>query len=263
MRCIRLHPGLENRRRAYLREPTAADELAADEGVIVLLDRLLVAVDAEAVAPGQAARLPVCDRDRLLATLQRDLIGERIVADARCAACGSDFSVDFPLNQLTETAVPRELEDLSGPDEHGCYRFRGVTFRLPSSADVAAVAAVAPEERLTALLASCVVAGEISGRETELEAAMAAAGPTLDSDLETVCPHCVQPQMLRFAIGHFLLKSLANERRFLMREVHRIACAYGWSHAEIMSLPRRDRQTFVGLIGAGSHAARGRPSVEG
>ena len=43
-------------------------------------------------------------------------------------------------------------------------------------------------------------------------------------------------------------RALDNERRFLLREVHTIARAYGWSFDSIVGLPRSDRHELVGFI---------------
>ena len=42
MLCVLLDPGIDDRRRAFLRPLTGADEVAADAGAVALLDRLLV-----------------------------------------------------------------------------------------------------------------------------------------------------------------------------------------------------------------------------
>ncbi|HLT01277.1 MAG TPA: hypothetical protein VK001_03825, partial [Geminicoccaceae bacterium] len=72
---------------------------------------------------------------------------------------------------------------------------------------------------------------------------------------------CAAPQAVRFAIDRYLQRCLANERRFLLHEAHRIARAYGWSHETIMALPRRDRQEYVRLIDAERQARSGRVAI--
>jgi hypothetical protein len=248
MRCVLLNPGLDGCRTAYLRAPCGADELAGDDGAIAVLDRLLVQLGPGAVPPGSAARLPVSDRDRLLACLYRDLFGDQIEADATCKGCDTPFAVRFSLSGLIDGQRPWCPDGIAGPDAAGHYRLHGVTFRLPSTADLDAVAALPAEERRTALLASCVVVGDASGHDDSIEGAMAALAPALDVDLDARCPHCDAATLLHFNITSFFLKSLGNERRFLLREAHRIARAYGWSCAEIMALPRAVRQDFVRLI---------------
>jgi hypothetical protein len=83
----------------------------------------------------------------------------------------------------------------------------------------------------------------------------------LDTDVDTTCPHCANQQNVRFAVDRYLHRSLTNERRFLLHETHRIARAYGWSHHEIMTLPRRDRQEYVRLIDAERQSRSGRMAL--
>jgi hypothetical protein len=262
MRCIRLDPGLDGCRTAHLRALTGEDEQAADSGVIALLDRLLVAAGAGSVSPGVAARLAVCDRDRLLAAVYQDLFGDRIEADAVCRGCEKSFAVQFSLTELIDAQPAQCPPGIAGPDEQGCYHLQGVTFRLPSAADLAAVARLEEAERHAALLIACVLAGYVGARRETIEAAMAVLGPTLDIDLDARCPHCDVVSSLRFDIGPFLLSSLGNERRFRLREVHCIARAYGWSYSEIMALPRTERQDLVRLIGADAAALRDLAAAE-
>lgn len=248
MRRVTLDTGMENRRVAWLRTPTGADELAAEGGALLLLDRCLVGRDAASVEPGTARSLPVSDRDRLLAALYRMLFGDHIEADTACTRCGEAFSLRFTLTSLVDAQRARHPDGVSGPDAAGCFHLDGVVFRLPSTADLDTVLTTAPGERSGALLRAVVVAGAATGREEAIEAAMEALGPTLDVELDSVCPHCASHQRPRFAIAAFLERRLTGERRFLVREMHRIARAYGWSYETILGIPRNDRQAFVRLI---------------
>ena len=260
MLCVLLDPGIDGRRRAFLRAVTGADEVRADAGAIALLDRLLAA-GSQTIRPGEAAHLAVADRDRLLAAIHREMFGDRIEADAPCRDCGRLFAVTFSLAALVDGQRTQRPDGVDGPDDAGCYRLGELTFRLPTSQDLDDVVDLPAGQRRAALLARCIVEGSGSGREDEIEAAMAALGPTLDTDVDTTCPHCANRQNVRFAIDRYLHSSLANERRFLRHETHRIARAYGWSHHEIMTLPRRDRQEYVRLIEAERQGRSGRMAI--
>ena len=248
MRRVLLDTGLENHRVAWLRPPTGADEFASAGDANLLLDRCLVSHDESAVQPGMVRGLPLSDRDRLLVAMHRMLFGDHIEADVPCSVCGEPFSLRFTLTSLLDAQPARRPADVDGPDAAGHYRLAGITFRLPASADLDAVLALAEQERAVALLRAVVISGEPGGREQELEEAMAALGPTLDIDLDATCPHCENRQQPRFSMLAFLQKQLAQERRFLLREVHRIAHAYGWSFDSILAIPRRDRHELVSLI---------------
>jgi hypothetical protein len=254
---VLLDPGIDSRRRAFLRPLTGADEVAADAGTVALLDRLLVP-GPRAIRPGEAARLPVADRDRLLAALQRDAFGDRIEADAPCRDCGRRFAVAFSLAALVDAQRPQRPDGVDGPDAAGRYRLDELVFRLPNSEDIDEVNTLPDGDPRADPLNRCIVEGCGAGREAEIELAMAALGPTLDTDLAATCPHCAAGQSVRFAIDRYLLQCLANERRFLLQETHRIARAYGWSHQAIMALPRRDRHDYVRLIDAERQGRSGR-----
>lgn len=84
----------------------------------------------------------------------------------------------------------------------------------------------------------------------ELEASLDPDDPgaALDLELVAACVECHAEQRVHFAIDHHLTRALAREERWLLREVHTIARAYGWTLEEILSLPRSGRRTFVKLI---------------
>lgn len=247
---VRLDPGLDGIRTARLRAVSGADELAAEEGAVALLDRLLVGNGMGELPPGSAARLPVADRDRLLAQLYRELFGDDVEADATCRACAAPFELRFRLDAVLEGRSTPRPDGVEGPDARGRYRLGDLLWRLPSTADLAA--AGGREE----LLAACIVEGDLLGREDEVEQAMAALGPALDVDIDALCPRCGATSPVRFEISAYLLRCIANERRFLLREAHRIARAYGWSSTEILALPRVVRQEFVRLIDVEAAPAR-------
>lgn len=248
MRRVLLDNGLDNRRVAWLRTPTGADELADDGGVGVLLERCVVARGENTVAPEMVRRLPLPDRDRLLLTLERMLFGDQVEADAPCTRCGESFSLRFSLASLDDARQPRRPQGVLGPNGHGHYQLDDIAFRLPSLEDLDRVAALDANERAVALLDAIRISGELTGREEELEDAMAALAPTLDVELDASCPHCADHQRPRFSLAAFLQRQLANERRFVLREIHRLARAYGWSYDAILAIPRTDRHDFVALV---------------
>jgi hypothetical protein len=102
------------------------------------------------------------------------------------------------------------------------------------------------------------VTGDPADNRDLLLAAMEEAGPVLDVDVDAACPDCGGSQSVRFDLQSHLLRSLAHEKRFLVREVHLIATAYGWGHGEILGLTRQERRAFTSLIMAERVARGGR-----
>ena len=246
MQRVRLHVGVEDRTSAWLKPLTGAAEIAGADDATALLALCLAGDAAGLLRPEDAPRLPMVDRDRLLAGIYRGAFGDRVEADGRCGACGGAYTMSFGLAVLAESVQPDPDGPARGPDADGRYQLDDVVFRLPTARDIADAAAA--DDPAAALLAACVVAGDAVGRAAEIEAAMAAAGPTLDLDLDTTCPDCGAAQTPRFRIDAFLTQRLQQERPLLRREIHAIATAYGWSQASILDLTREDRQGYVGLI---------------
>lgn len=274
---VDLDPGLPGGRWACVRGLTGHDEqaLAAGVGALAateLLDRLLVAQPGTSVQTGDAWRLAICDRDRLLAAVYALHFGDRIESHVRCTACTTGIEIGFSLAGLVASLTgQRELGELEGPDEQGWYRLVDAPrFRLPTSADQRAVIGLAPEQARVTLLRRCVADDDSGAGKTfgdldsttleRIEQAMATAGPILDHPFDIACHACGADQTLRFDIETFLLRALDHERRYLIREIHYLARGYGWSLAEILGLTRDDRRRFVELIAAERRVAQPRRS---
>lgn len=251
MLAIALRYGLDDRHLALLRPLAGTDELAVEQtsyrDAVALVDRLLATGDG-AIDRGRVHELAVCDMDAILSGLYRALFGG--IAEARCVCphCGKPFEFELPVGA-----------DLPQPD--GCEavpvdrtRFRlpqGTVFRLPEVRDLlVSDAAVGPR------LAKRFVVATGGDGEAAVEAAIARLAPACVESVSTQCPSCGTAQSVDFDIAAFLMKSLIRERDFLLREVHIIARAYGWSLTEILALTRPVRHGFVRLAGGATAAAR-------
>lgn len=276
---VDLDPGLPGGRWACVRGLNGHDEqaLAAGVGALAateLLDRLLIAQPGTTIQPGDAWRLAVCDRDRLLAALYVLHFGDRIESHIRCTGCGEGIELSFSLADLVASLTSeREHAGLRGPDELGYFDLElagAPRFRLPTSADQRAVIGLGAEQARLAMLRRCLADDESGASKTTsdldpatlecIEQAMAAAGPILDHPLAITCHACARAQTVRFDIQSFLLRALEHERRYLLREIHYLARGYGWSLTEILGLTRADRRRFVELIAAERSANQPRRS---
>jgi hypothetical protein len=147
--------------------------------------------------------------------------------------------------------------NLVGPDEDGIYTLSdGRRFRLPTVSDQQSVLGLQTDTAAGALLERCMVAGNAMDNLPLLQKTMDVVGPVLDLDLDATCPKCGACESVRFDMQAYLLRMLAYEKRFLVREIHLIAAAYGWGYGEILSLTREDRRAFVSLIQAEREARR-------
>lgn len=224
------------RRTARLRELTGRDESAvtgpSTPAAIALLDALL--------EDGAAAELVAADRDRLLAALHLYAFGDRIESTLTCAQCAQPFDLHFSLSGLMES-IDRRTPSAQWK-ALGDGRFEnasGETVRLPTGSDELAVAALPLAD-----------GEDVLRRRAEWpdDEVLEEIAPLVDLELVAPCAECRHPHTVRFDIQSYFLTALAAERRRLLAETHRIAAAYSWSLAEILSLTRNDRRAFVELI---------------
>ena len=245
---------------AYLRPLTGHDELAldadSDRGGNWLLQRLLDERPGAALGPASLGSLDTANRDRLLAAVFSACFGENVDGITPCERCGEDFEFHFALPALTVYLGSADAAPgVEGPDADGYYRLQGARFRLPTVADLIAVDSMSADHAVRTLLDRCVAAdGELPAEALPdmrtIQEAMERLAPSLDLDIEATCPNCSQSTTIAFSLESFLMQALAQERRFLTVEIHRLAAAYGWSLEEILRLSREDRRNLVRLVEA-------------
>ena len=240
----------QSTRRPRLRALSGADEFLldlADPGAATRLLRRLLP-DGEAVD-----ELNVAEYDRLLAAVFDALYGDRVEARTRCSACSETLEISLSLAALA--AAPPDVEiELAGPDESGVFTLPdGRRIRPPTVADLGRAVHAGD---VAALRRACVVAGDPDADPEMLEAGLEAAAPALARDVAAICPSCAATQAVRFDLAAFLVASLTRERPFLIREMHLLARAYGWSLTEILSLSRVDRRALARLCEAERAVAR-------
>lgn len=233
--------------RAVLRRIAGADEATLAPERPAEPTRLLAAL-ARAHDGGllDLALLPVALHDRLLAEVYRTEVGASATCRAGCGECGKPFEFELLLADLL-AAQDQEAEACVPAGDDGRWGVAGVRVRAPTLAD----AAHGPSACLAALCE-----GRLDEAvQAQVTAFLERACPLLALELDAACPHCGAAQRLGFDLPRFLVRTIANERPFLVRETHLIAARYGWSHAEIMALPREDRRAYAGLIESERSAA--------
>jgi hypothetical protein len=227
--------------RARLREPQGSDELAVagvdTRSAVQLLERLL---DAPPCPP---AEMSASDRDALLAGLHRRLWGDRIVCALQCPACEAMFDLSFELSAL-QRQLAEQGEAARTVGARCIADAQDVRFTLPGADEEEAAA----ESGGIAQLAAGIV-DDPGADAAALSARLEALAPLLDIDLDARCAECGHAQGVRFDIQSFVLQRLLDEREGVLGEVHALAGGYGWSLAEIASLPRSLRRSLVQRLG--------------
>lgn len=210
-----------------------------------LLDALRTALGEETGTP--AAGLPVGRRDRALIALRRRLFGAGMTCHAPCPACGEAIEVTLDLDAFGPGGRTRDAVEV----RHGGHLHR---LRPATSRDLAAAVARPPAERIAALIRACAL-GPLPdplppGFVEAASEALRTADPDAEIRVALTCPDCGTAADLDFDIGACLAEDIRRAARRLLREIHHLASAYGWSEAECLAVPARRRRDYI-LIGSG------------
>ena len=135
-----------------------------------------------------------------------------------------------------------------------------VCFRLPDSRDLAAVAAV-PDQSLAIrqLFEKCIIEARhkdesvLQGQLPQAVAdavanRIAQADAQSDIELEITCPACKHSWVSLFDIATFFWSELSTETQRLLRDIHTLAMAYGWSEDTILALSPARRQAYLEMV---------------
>lgn len=265
-------------RRAWLRPMRGEDEefLVEEGGAMLpahrttaLLARCLARLGDEHPVDEDAVRkLRAGDRETLLLHLRRLSLGPRLSLVLRCPdeACAELLEVDVDVAELLvdsgRLAAERGIDGTAAGDG------RTIGFRLPSGADIEAVASLALRDELgavRALAARCAVAldgealGELAASEVDsISEAMSALDPQACVVLNARCAACETVFEVPFDCGEHLYREVWRRRDDLYRELHVLALNYHWREADILAMPRARRRRYVDLLsGTVEHAEAG------
>lgn len=233
----------------------AAWELGSVQSHVVQRALALLASAYPDVPPGALAELAIGERDSILFGLREQIFGSQINALAVCPKCGARLELKFETADLIVCQAPREEEELQA-----CLGEYQITFRLPNSVDLAALAEVRDiEEGKQRLLERVTL--RVLHREEEvpvaqlpeevvagLEEQMGKADPQADVQLYLSCQSCGNRWEAALDIVHFLWSEIDAWAVRILREVHSLARAYGWREADILSMSAWRRQCYLEML---------------
>lgn len=228
----------------------------------------LLTLASPAGARETLAKLSIGRRDARLLSLREWLFGTQLVSVASCPQCAQRLELTFQVADIRaghEDAQPETL--IVEADGYVA------TFRLPNSEDLAVMHASSErlDEEATAasqvLLARCLVhLRQQNGEQslvvdvplTELSPTLAAAiaekmeqaDPQANVELDLTCTECGHHWLAAFDIVSYLWSEVDNWARRVLREVHTLASAYGWSESDILTMSGQRRQFYLEIIGA-------------
>jgi hypothetical protein len=200
------------------------------------------------------ATLPIGVRDQELLALREQAFGCEVSGIASCPGCAEHVEIRFRTDDVRVPAIAQP--------EHLWLESEGyvVRFHLPNSIDLLSIDVAADEqENGRRILERCVSEATLQGAPIAATAlpealqeavamAMAAADPQAEIELSLHCPACHRNWTEIFDIVSFFWAELQAWAARLLREIHQLASAYGWSEREILALPSLRRNTYLNLI---------------
>jgi hypothetical protein len=208
------------------------------------IDRCLVVLHA--VAPEtpyeSLSDWPLGRRNQALAEIRCSSFGRRLEAWTACARCGEKLEFQLDARALSAPRFPHPSQ----------ITIEGRPFRLPTSRDLA-LAARERDPRIGAIRIVEACCG-LDESETvpwsdqdldEIGDQMALADPWAETRLTLKCSSCGNEWEENLDIGAFLWTEITSQAQRLLRDVHTLASAYGWSEAEILALSDARRERYL------------------
>lgn len=214
------------------------------------------------------AQLPLGIRDAALLTLRELTFGPRMDSQANCPQCGELLEFSLNVSDIRVVDLDRSISECDSGAADGLHRPSphqlhtenlDLTFRLPTSLDLAAIATIPPPEARTQLAHRCLLHAKQAGQPLTAEAIpaeaiahlsrhLADADPQAEILLDFQCPACQHPWQSLFDIVEFFWSELQAQAQQILREVHVLARAYGWREMDILALSSTRRQFYLDLV---------------
>ncbi|MXP65355.1 hypothetical protein E0493_18565 [Roseomonas sp. M0104] len=212
-----------------------------------LLDALIEGLEGAPMTPALARSLSCGTREWLLRRAALRFRPDLAWFEADCDTCGAayDLSLDLRAMPLREPGAAFPVASV----ETSLGR-RG--FEAPNGGHEEALAEAAGPDPRRRLLALCGLSPEAeteAHRFTEadcerIDAALEEISPELGEAVASTCPSCGGAAVARvdpFRFGY-------PAPRGILREVHLLASAYGWSQEAILAMPAARRHDYAALI---------------
>jgi hypothetical protein len=206
------------------------------------------------VPPQALADLAIGERDGRLLRLREALFGFTLDATTNCPTCGAPLDLSFATSALRDPG--------GESDAGGSVSIDGwdVGFRLPTSVDLIALAGEDDLARARGrLVARCVSSVTHDGQPaspdqlpahvvTALGARMHELDPQACVELSIACPSCGHVWNAELDVAAFLWAEADAWARQIVRDVHALASAYGWSERDVLAMSPWRRGLYLDLV---------------
>jgi hypothetical protein len=217
--------------------------------------------------PDALADLSIGHRDALLLGLRAATFGPHLTGVVDCPACGEQIEIavnvaDLQVDARPPAALGAAAGGIAAPPEEVAVEADGYTLRLrpPSTRDVMAASQLDVANAPRAIVWRCVVsahrdgsavpAGEVPEAVLAVaEQRLAEADPRADVRLRLACPACGEHTTTLLDIVSFFWREIDAWACRILREVHTLASAYGWTEEAILALSPFRRQCYLELVG--------------
>lgn len=204
----------------------------------------------------ELAQRSIGQRNDLLLTLRERIFGSQFEAMATCPDCGEQLELNFDTADIR--AAPQDV--LNEPFSLDVSGYK-VHFRLPNSTDLVIVLGYGdPVAVRQVLLERCLLSVSQDGEEKAIETLPAGilhmvtermdqADPQANIQLSLTCPACAHQWQAIFDILPYFWSEFDAWAHRTLRDVHRLASAYGWSEPEILNMKPWRRQVYLEMMG--------------
>jgi len=203
--------------------------------------------------------LSIGQRDTYLLTVRQATFGAQLASYAECPACLERLEFAFTAADVlvTERSHLPDADTQLYEAQIEDYTFR---FRPPNSGDLVPIARCLDQTMAYHLLLQrCMVQTLQEGEDIPLMAVPETVLPKIaecigecDPQAEVLftlnCPVCGHMWSICFDIVSFFWSEICVQAKRLLREVHLLASAYGWSEAAILSMSTARRQFYLEMV---------------
>jgi hypothetical protein len=192
------------------------------------------------------AQVPIAERDRLLLELHELSFGPRLEMLGRCSECDAPFELSVPVAELTASEI--DGRPLVWDEEERRYRLRPAT-----TTDLLATLELDDVDSAAALLLSRCLdpSPHDSASPTSLMALEKFEQLHAPTELSCTveCPDCSHAELVDLDPARFVWVEVRRAAGRLLREIHELARAYGWSEHAILGMTGQRRHAYLELLG--------------
>jgi len=202
----------------------------------------LLAVASQDRSEERLASLSIPERNLMLLDLHRISFGDTLHGYLPCPSCGTRLEFVVPVSPLIDRL------EAARPRGNAVWETEGVQYsmRPADSHDLAAVARQSDSQRARRLLLErCTTPPRLEGCEEVAVRKFTELHEGAEVFLSLPCPACEQTNRLDLDVPRFLWAEVRHTALGLLREVHELASAYGWSESAILAMEDVRRAAYL------------------